>query len=503
MSEILLVTLNARYIHCALGLRYLKANMGALEARTEIAEFTIERRPVEIVEEILARRPRIVGFGVYVWNAAQTLETVALLRRVAPGVTIVLGGPNVSFDPLEQPVAAHADHILTGPADLAFAELCAALLAGERPPRVIPCPPPPLERIELPYRLYDDEDIARRIVYVEASRGCPFKCEFCLSALDKTAKPFDLDRFLAEMERLHRRGLRHFKFVDRTFNLNTAFTNRILEFFLERLDERLFLHFEVIPDRLPEALKAMLTRFPPGTLQFEIGVQSFDPATQARISRRQNDAATEANLRWLRRHTHAHLHADLIAALPGEDLASFGRGFDRLFALGPHEIQLGILKRLPGAPIARHDEAHGMVYSPFPPYEALATAAIDFPTLQRLKRFARYWDLIANSGRFPATLALIADPAPFDRFMTLSDWLFRTTDQTHGIALRRLFTLLRHGLVEALGIDATRAEQALLADYRHNALKGTPDFSPLQRARDAQGGTPPRRQRRHGGSGQK
>ena len=238
---------------------------------------------------------------------------------------------------------------------------------------------------------------------------------------------------------LHARGARHFKFVDRTFNLNVNSSRRILQFFLERLSDDLFLHFELIPDRLPDGLKELLARFPPGTLQLEVGVQSFNADVQALISRTQDNTRTAANLRWLRQHSHAHIHVDLIGGLPGEDLASFGAGFDRLHALGPHEIQVGILKRLRGAPISRHSDSYGLRFAPQPPYSVLATAHMDFPTLQRLTRFARYWDLIANSGRFAHTLPLLLGDAPFARFLQLSDWLYARTQQTHRIALPRLF----------------------------------------------------------------
>jgi hypothetical protein len=352
------------------------------------------------------------------------------------------------------------------------------LLAGERPAeKVIAAEPITLEQLQLPYRHYSDHDIEHRVVYVEASRGCPFKCEFCLSALDKSATPFDLDTFLGEMEALHRRGLRRFKFVDRTFNLKVEQSIRIMEFFLSRLDDALFLHFELVPDRLPEALKATIRRFPPGSLQFEIGVQSFNPKVQALISRKQDNAKTGENLRWLRNESHAHLHADLIIGLPGEDMASFAAGFDRLAALNPHEIQVGILKRLRGAPIARHSEAHTMRYQPNPPYNVLATDCIDFADMQRLARFARYWDLVANSGRFRATLPLLLDEAPFARFLALSDWLYERTGQTHRIQLPRLFTLLHQALTGPLEVDPVQAEEALLADYALSGQKGVPDFA--------------------------
>jgi radical SAM superfamily enzyme YgiQ (UPF0313 family) len=477
MPAILLSTLNARYFHSSLGLRYLFANLGELQADAAIREFIITQRPLDIAETVLAEQPRIVGFGVYVWNVAETTQVVALLKRVRPELLIVLGGPEVSHEWEEQPIVGLADYLITGQADLAFAQLCRQVLAGDRPGgKVIAAEPPPLNQLALPYRFYTDEDIAHRLIYVEASRGCPFQCEFCLSALDQTAWPFPLEPLLAELGTLHERGVRHFKFVDRTFNLNAKVGARILDFFLERLDERLFLHFELIPDHLPEPLKTRIVQFPPGALQFEIGVQTFNPTVQALISRRQDNRKTEENLTWLRQHTDAHLHADLIAGLPGEDLSSFAAGFNRLAALDPQEIQVGILKRLRGAPINRHSPEFDCRYNPQPPYNLLCSGLIDFATLRRLERFARYWDLIGNAGRFRHSRPLLLGDDPFGRFMTLSDWLFAAAGQTHRIALERLFALVYRGLIEALGVVEPAARAALTEDYRSGGAKGYPTF---------------------------
>jgi radical SAM superfamily enzyme YgiQ (UPF0313 family) len=477
MPDIVLATLNAKYIHASLGLRYLYANLGPLRERATIAEFTFDQRPTDIAEKLLVLQPRIVGLGVYIWNAEETLQLVATLKQVAPQLLIVLGGPEVSHEQREQPLVTLADYVIAGQGDLIFAELCERLLVGERPAdRIIEAALPPLAAVEMPYRYYTDEDIAHRLIYVEASRGCPFKCEFCLSALDRTAWPFDLDRFLAEMEGLYSRGARHFKFVDRTFNLNVNTGRRILQFFLDRLSDHLFLHFELIPDRLPDGLKALLAQFPPGTLQLEVGVQTFNPDVQALISRKQDNAATETNLRWLREHSHAHIHADLIVGLPGEDLASFAAGFNRLCALGPHEIQVGILKRLRGAPVSRHTEDYGLRFAARPPYAVLATDRIDFQTMQRLTRFARYWDLVANSGRFAATLPILLGDDPFARFLAFSDWLYTRTQQTHRIALPRLFQLLYTALTEVFTLPGDVVLAALARDCAVHGLKGCPGF---------------------------
>lgn len=466
MSPITLSTVNAKYMHASLGLRYLFANLGRLRERSRIVEFTINERATDIVERLLADEPRIIGLGVYIWNIGVSTEVVKLIKRIRPETVVVLGGPEVSHEIDEQQIVRHADYVIPGMADLAFAGLCERIVAGNAPQnRLVEPGEVDVRSLELPYHCYTREDLDNRLIYVEASRGCPFRCEFCLSALDKTAWPFDLQAFLDEMNALHERGARHFRFVDRTFNLKTSSTVRILEFFLARMTDDLFLHFELIPDRLPDALKSPVARFPPGSLQFEIGVQTLTPAVQELISRRQNNQKTLENLRWLRANTHAHLHADLIFGLPGETLESFRDGFDRLAAANPHEIQVGILKRLRGSPIVRHTDACDLRFNPDAPYNILSTDRIDFAAMQAMNRFARYWDLIVNSGRFEATRPLLLGDAPFENFFALSRWIYQATGQTHRIALDRLFRLVRQGAAAVLGVPARQLGDALDRDY--------------------------------------
>lgn len=473
LMTILLSTLNARYTHASLGLRYLQANMGDLQDMTQLQEFVIGARTTDMAERLLQHKPRIIGFGVYIWNVEETTKLVALLKRVAPDVVIVLGGPEVSYESSEQAIVQQADYLITGWGDVTFPQLCKQILYGPKPLMKIHAGvQPPLAELTLPYGLYTDDDIKNRTLYVEASRGCPFKCEFCLSALDKTAWPFDLDQFLGELETLHARGARLFKFVDRTFNLNIKSSLKIMQFFLDKLEahpeDPVYAHFEVVPDHLPDALKEGIKKFPEGTLQFEIGIQSFNPDVQTLVSRKQNNEKAAENIRWLCENSHAHLHVDLIAGLPGEDVASFARGFDRLLELKPHEIQFGILKRLRGTPIIRHTAEYGLVFDPHPPYTILATDRIDFNEMQQLVRFARYWDLIANSGRFAHTLPLILREMPFANFMRLSNWLYANTDATHRIALERLAVLVRQWLVTE-GMDEEAAAELLRSDYAGQA----------------------------------
>lgn len=507
MTDIVLSTLNARYAHASLGLRYLQANMGALQHRCRIVEFVIGQKTEEIVEKILRLKPKIFGLGVYIWNVEECTRLVAQLKILAPELCIVLGGPEVSYECDQQRICQLADYVITGWGDISFAQLCAQVLANEAPPRgVIPGIQAKLEHISSPYALYTDEDVRSRYIYVEASRGCPFKCEFCLSSLDKTAWPFAIEPFLADLEQLYQRGVRQFKFVDRTFNLKVDTSLRILQFFLERIEakpeDRCFVHFELIPDHLPERLKAMIARFPEGTLQFEIGIQSFNPEVQTRISRRQNNAMADSNIRWLRSESRAHLHVDLIAGLPGEGIESFAAGFDRLVELAPHEIQFGILKRLRGAPIARHTQDFGLRFSPDPPYSVLATNDIDFLAFQRLTRFSRYWDILANSGRFQASLKLLLGAQPFARFLRLSDWLFDRTGQTHALAQERLVQLLHDYVAEIEPAAIAEFDAALIGDYRQaggrTRFAFEAEHAPLPGPRPRKSsGSVPERQARH------
>ena len=474
-NHIVLITLNAKYIHASLGLRYLYANLEELHSIATLKEFTINQRPIDIVEQLLSLNPAIIGFGVYIWNIAQTTEVIGLIKNVRPDITVVIGGPEVSYEYSDTDIFKRCDFLITGQADFAFRDLCKNLLHKiPTTTKVVDATTPPIKMLTYPYKHYNEEDIANRILYVEASRGCPFKCEFCLSALDKTAKPFALSGFLHELDDLYKRGARQFKFVDRTFNLKAQNCVTILEFFLQRMDDNLFVHFEVIPDKLPEELKSALKRFPPGVLQFEVGIQSFNLSVQETISRKQDETKTLENLQWLRQQTHAYIHADLIVGLPGETLTSFAKSFDQLVGLKPHEIQVGILKRLRGTNIIRHTDTYEMCYASSPPYQLLQNRDLDFQTMQRLQRFARYWDMIANSSRFNHCLPLILGRAPFDRFWRLSDWLFQETSQTHRISLARLFGLLHDG-VRALALhNMSEFTDAIERDHKNSGEKKTP-----------------------------
>lgn len=462
-----------------------------LAQQAALTEFTLARQTQDMAHELLNQlgpelsdRPQIIGFGVYIWNVIQTTALVKALKAQRPRITIVLGGPEVSHETDAQEIVQLSDFVISGWGDVSFPKLCLALLHGPKPlMKMIQGEQPPLSDIELPYREFSDADLANRVLYVEASRGCPFKCEFCLSSLDKTAWAFDLNPFLQELDILYSRGARNFKFVDRTFNLKIEASAQILQFFLDRLQndsaQGLLVHFEVIPDHLPDRLKELISQFPSGVLQFEVGIQSFNEEVQQRISRRQDNAKTEANLRWLLTESNAHLHTDLIFGLPGESLQSFAEGFDRLLDIGPQEIQLGILKRLRGTPLARHTEAHGMVYDQQPPYVIRQNNAIDKESFERFTRLAKYWDLIANSGRFKQTLPLILQAhAPhhssFWAFMSFTDHLWQQTQKTYGLTPETLVDAVFVYLIVSRLLDESLVRKTLLKDYLASGARGRP-----------------------------
>lgn len=477
MADIVLATINARYSHASFGLRYLVANLGELQARTQLLEFDL-RVPVDrMVETIVSHRPRILGFGVYIWNVAASKRVVAELRARVPGLVIVLGGPEVSHEIDRQEICALADYVVTDEGDLAFPALCRDVLAGRRPAaRVVNGGAVDVRRLALPYHLYDERDIAQRVIYVEASRGCPFTCEFCLSSLDVPVRRFPLETLLPAFQDLLDRGVQHFKFVDRTFNLSIRYSLQLLEFFLARHRDGLFLHFEMIPDRLPPELKEILRCFPRGSLQFEVGIQTFNEEVAARIRRRQDYAATEENLRWLLCETGAYIHADLIAGLPGESWDSFARGFDRLAAIGPHEIQVNVLKRLRGTPIVRHDAEFAMRYAEEPPYELVSNRDLDTGALARLARFGKGWDLYVNSGQFANTAPLLrCSPSPFESFLAFADAVDARFGRLHSLGLEQRAEALFDWLV-GRGHDPSETAGALWQDLARDKKRDLPKF---------------------------
>ncbi len=475
MNHIILSTINARYSHASFGLRCLYANLKELKDNAVIREFTLQNRPEDIVEELTNDSPSIIAFGIYIWNIELFKTVIPLLKRTHPQIIIVVGGPEISFEYENSPIFPFVDHIIKGEGEITLYQTLQALTEGKTPKKVIDEIKPNLAEIETPYQYYTDHDIQSRNISVELSRGCPFGCEFCISSLDSKVREFPLDRFLEDISNLWERGVRKFKFIDRTFNLKYETCETVLNFFLAR-SEPYFLHFEMVPDRLPDRLKELVKKFPKGSLQFEIGIQSFNPEVSKEIGRNQNYKLIAKNLNFLKDETTVHVHADLIIGLPGEDLGSIGRGIDTLYSLTDQEIQIGILKRLPGAPIDRHTQNHKIIYSEVAPYEIMKSELLSYKDMMRLKRFARYWDLVINNGNFKRAQQQITSDSPFNNFLHFSDWLYSVSNQTHQISLEKLAIFIATYLIEQKGLSKEIVHQLVEEDYMATPGRKLPKF---------------------------
>jgi len=448
MKNIILTTLNSRYSHSSLGLRYLIANLKELKPQAQILEFVINSSVQTIAEQILDKKPKIIGMAVYIWNAFDMGELVKTIKKVSPQTIIVIGGPEVSYTPLRVNFDA-ADYIISGEGEESFYNLCKELLNEKVPQnRVIYSPKVEFENIALPYSEYSDFDIKNRHIYVENARGCPYECEFCLSSIETRMRYLPIDIFLNEIDMLWEKGARNFKFIDRTFNIKISYARAILNYFLTK-EEEFFLHFEVIPDNFPEELRELLKEFKPGCLQLEVGIQTLNLEVAQTIKRNLNLDKIKDNLKFLSQETHSHLHVDLIIGLPSESIESFGKNLNLLYTLSTGEIQVGILKKLSGTTLERHDKVYGMVYNDSPPYDILKNDLIDFSLMQEMKRFARYWDIVYNSGNFQKTTALLfEDGRVFENFFDFSKWLYKKSESTYQISLDRMAQFLYEYMIE-------------------------------------------------------
>lgn len=466
--NIVLTTANARYTHCALGLRCLAAALKSRGHEPRLREFTIQQSACEIAEALLETAPDIIGFGVYIWNVDLITHAACIIRSVAPDTILVLGGPEMTDNDENTRLLDAADYVIVGEGEEALSGLVTQLEKGERPPsKYIFAAPPALEGRPSPYEYYTEEDIRNRIVYVESSRGCPYRCAFCLSSRDERVRYSALPEFFASMDMLLRRGVRLFKYTDRTFNIDDARVVEILRFFLRRPEADVQLHFEIMPDRLSDTVLETMKKFPPGMLHLELGVQSFSEETQQRIRRRQHIGRTLEAIAFLRNHTGALLHADLIIGLPGDTEATLAHGVDALVAAGVQEIQVGLLKRLKGTPMAG-EAGQELTFDQRPPYEVLETPQMSFNDIQRLKRFARFFDLYYNRGNFPESLPLLWQhgESPFARFDALAAFIWKREGRTHNLSLARLAEHLFAFLCETCGCNRDMAASCIQRDFQ-------------------------------------
>lgn len=474
--DILLCTFNARYTHTSIALRCLYANLNELKYRAKIMEFVINEETASIAEKLLHHSPKIIAIGAYIWNANDVKSLLNTIKKISPDTIVVLGGPEASHEPFRVDFS-HADYIIQGEGEISFYELCYDILNNKNMlPKIIKAKTPDVKNLKLPYEFYDQDDIDHRYTYVESSRGCPFECEFCLSSIDEKVRYFDSDEIISNIHNLYMKGARRFKFIDRTFNLNMKIATKLLDYFLS-LDAGYSVHFEVIPENFPEQLKQRLAMFPAKSLQLEVGIQTLNPTIANNINRSIEISKILENIEFLQKNTSAHLHFDLIVGLPGETIESFGKGLNLLASTTNSEIQIGILKKLSGTTISRHDEIFKMTYSDEPPYEILQTSELAFSEMQKMKRFARFWDITYNSGNFDTTVRMIFEPnGCFDGFSEFTDWVYSRTVSTWQISLDRMCKLMYEFLTEIKGVDKKLVASAMINDITKAEGRRTPAF---------------------------
>ncbi len=398
-----IATLNAKFIHSSLSLRYLRnAARRAGFQNVWIQEFIIYQPVWKIAAEILKRKPDILGLSIYIWNRKQSFELLEYLQKQSPDLKIVLGGPEVSFEP-ELPSNYT---LIAGEGENKWVEYLNFVAKGETPSLEV------LRRwntygndlpdLHPPYIEEDYPALQNRYAYIEASRGCPYLCSFCLSALDKKVRYFDDGEIRHQISRLIETGTHKIKFVDRTFNLQPKRMMNLMRW-LTQFEGTEF-HFEVVGDLLNDDMMRFLATVPQGMFQFEIGVQTTTEDVQETIHRKQSNTKLFKTIETLIQQDRIHLHCDLIFGLPGETLDELLESFTEVLKLKPHELQLGFLKFLPGAPIRDQIESHEYRYLSFPPYELLSHKNLSAEEVRFLKQFAEVFDLFYNTQRFQFSL---------------------------------------------------------------------------------------------------
>lgn len=482
--NIVLSTLNAKYIHTSLALRYLKAYCQSDYPNIRIAEYTIKDPAMNIVSDLYRHKPDVIGFSCYIWNIEETIVVIGMLKKILPDTVIVLGGPEVSYDTeYWMNRLPEVDFIVMGEGEETLKHLLDELREGRafysvfgaayrKNGRIVINPPRPklkLDDIPSPHRFAEDvPQLPSRVVYFETSRGCPFSCQFCLSSIEVGVRYFDIERTKSDLLYLIRSGARLIKFVDRTFNIKRDYAMEIFRFLIENHSGCVF-QFEITADIMrPEVLDYLAEHAPPGIFRFEIGVQSTNDLTNSLVKRRQNFAKLTRTVTKVKESGKIAQHLDLIAGLPEEDYHSFRKTFNDVFALEPEELQLGFLKMLRGTGMRHDADKYGYIYMDQAPYEILGNNVLPFSDLARIKRvedvLEKYW----NAHRTDHTVSYLIRhefASAFDFFQEFGDYWEERGWGKIGHQLEDLFTRLRDFLTSR-GTDGMPVAEGLMKlDY--------------------------------------
>lgn len=483
----ILAVLNSKYVHSSLALRYIKAYCS--EYDIELFESTINENILNNALKLIEKQPDIIGFSCYIWNMESTLKLCSIIKEVKPEIEIVLGGPEVSYDAdIVMQNYEYIDYIITGEGELPFKALLDALdnnlnglfeidgLAYRKDGKVIgngKCKViEDLNVIPFPYQY----EIPDRIIYYEASRGCPFNCTYCLSSTLKGIRYFSIDRIKKELKYFIDRDVKLVKFVDRTFNANKRAAMEIWEFLINNSKNTLF-HFEIAGDLLDEEEIRLLKSAPKGLFQFEIGVQTTNPEILKNINRKMDFQRVKNNVVSLMESDNIHCHLDLIAGLPGENMESFRKSFDMCMEIDPHVLQLGFLKVLKGSPIYSQREKYDIHHLNFTPYQVLYTRDMSISEISKLLKLEEVFESYYNSGIYKITMRYIMAnvDSRFDFFMEFTNFLIDAGFFIKNYDLKDKFKFLFDYLIREYDTDIIK--DILLHDFIIGTKKSwLPDF---------------------------
>lgn len=487
--NVVLSTLNSKFIHSSLALRYLKAYGEAHGQAYDIVEYTINMPVLHILSDITEHDIDILGFACYIWNIEMTLHVVDMVKAVRPDIKIVLGGPEVSFtadELLER--CPNIDYIVQGEGEEAFHALVTALqLGNDGLDPVIPgvrgrrdgsilgsleaVEVSDLSSIPFPYTEEDMEDLEHKIIYYESSRGCPFSCQYCLSGNKNTVRFFPQERTLEELQWFIDHGVKQVKFVDRTFNCAPHHHRPLMEFMRDS-DTDMNFHLEMEPELMTEWETNILCETPPGRIQIEVGVQSTHKKTLDAINRYNDWPYIQKSIRPIIQAGRTHVHMDLIVGLPHEDFKRFGQSFNDLFSLQPHALQIGFLKLLKGSGVRRMRE-YKYVADPLAPYEVLSTHVLPYDDVRFLKYFEDVFERFYNSERFRTTFGYIGQQlihGETDAFTYFCDmtraWLKEGNHKVNLKDIDQIEFLYRFFLAKGDTIAAELLQYDTLVSYR-------------------------------------
>lgn len=488
----LLTTLHSKYIHASLALPCLAAYCGEECCELVIGEYSVNEPKEMVLAQLVAWNADVICFSVYLWNRIATLELVKCLKLINPVQKIVLGGPEISFEGDDFFAHHPVDALICGEGEIPLRHLLLAWQQMEEPEPIGGLRLPghsgdpgrslleSLDTIPSPFTA-ELVDLTKGLIYYESSRGCPYTCSFCMSALDEQVRSFSMPRIKADLKILmdNRAGI--IKFVDRTFNYNNQRSREIFDFILKNNQSSHF-HFEIGAHLLDHETLELLERVPDEMFQFEIGVQSTLPETLQRINRKVPLELLSDNIRYLKQKTNIHLHLDLIAGLPGETYQQFLTSIDRVVSLGADHLQIEPVKLLPGAPLRTQVEQWGIRYDPNPPYTILTSNDLDFSDLERLRGIGQLLDLLLNSGRFSFVLPRLTDHfGQLSLFLEDLDNYWRVKNLYHQRrSLHDLYLLIDNYLLwQFEGMKLEQLREYLSRDYAHQQRVvggSSPDF---------------------------